>query len=230
MSHPLRILWILVAAVASCSPCNRSSSSWENDAQLRGALHAVQVCQVVSDRFAGSGVWVGKNQLLTARHILLEPTIRVDGIRSDYSIVEQGAGSDWYTSDWAIVALSASRLNRPQRRSCHYVNQLLPARNCSSSAIQQLRESRRSRWKISQRRSSGLPSFESPTGPISRTQRCSIWMARNQVHTSGSREHPQFDGMLSTNNWNSSGYISGPSSANCLDGGSRLTWFAWHTG
>jgi hypothetical protein len=41
----------------------------------------------------------------------LEPTIRVDGIRSDYSIVEQGAGSgDWYTSDWAIVALSASRV------------------------------------------------------------------------------------------------------------------------
>ena len=111
MSHSLRILWILVAAMASCSPCNRSSSSWENDAQLRSALRAVQVCQVVSDRFAGSGVWVGKNQLLTARHILLEPTIRVDGIRSDFSIVEQGAGSgDWYTSDWAIVALSASRV------------------------------------------------------------------------------------------------------------------------
>ena len=190
MSHSLRILWILVAAMASCSPCNRSSSSWENDAQLRGALRAVQVCQVVSDRFAGSGVWVGKNQLLTARHILLEPTIRVDGIRSDYSIVEQGAGSgDWYTSDWAIVALSASRVE----------STAAPLGSPCKPVV------------------AGEELFIVGYPATSRESKVQVEnLTKTVVRFTVIREPYWTDQSDSTLLY--------------LDGGSRLTWFAWHTG
>jgi hypothetical protein len=98
------VLW---AAGGACLPGCASGPKAQDAAMTPAAMPDVPVVRMLGRSAGGSGIPLGQGLVLTARHILKDRWLEVNGRRARYEIVAQGeGGAD--KDDWAVIRTRAA--------------------------------------------------------------------------------------------------------------------------
>jgi len=107
----------LVCLLAGCGGTDKSVSTAEVDTSL---AQVPAVCRLQSPQIAGSLIPLGNQHALTARHLLHQPVVRVDGQLTGIDAIHDGRGGEVTAGDWAIVQINDTRLPPPDARVARY--------------------------------------------------------------------------------------------------------------
>jgi len=107
----------LMCLLGGCSGTDKSVSTAEVDTSL---AQVPAVCRLQSPQIAGSLIPLGNQRALTARHLLHQPVVRVDGQLTGIEAVHDGRGGEVTAGDWAIVQINDARLPPPDPRLVRY--------------------------------------------------------------------------------------------------------------
>ena len=107
----------LMCLLGGCSGTDKSVSTAEVDTSL---TQVPSVCRLQSPQVAGSLIPLGNQRALTARHLLHQPAVRVDGQLTGIDAIHDGGGGEVTAGDWAIVQINDTRLPPPDTRVVRY--------------------------------------------------------------------------------------------------------------
>lgn len=107
----------LVCLLGGCSAAEKSVSTAAVDTSI---IRVPSVCRLQSPKVEGSLIPLGNQRALTARHLLHQPAVRVDGQLTGIDAVHDGRGGEVTAGDWAIVQINDTRLPPPDARVARY--------------------------------------------------------------------------------------------------------------
>jgi hypothetical protein len=91
------------SALWGCSSGPRADASMAiSDQQV---LDGVPVCQIIGPTSGGTGIPLGNNLILTARHVIKDRFLQVNGRWTGYRIIASGEGPN---EDWIIIRCAAA--------------------------------------------------------------------------------------------------------------------------
>ncbi|MBL8885194.1 MAG: hypothetical protein JNK16_00925 [Phycisphaerales bacterium] len=71
------------------------------------------VCRLQSPQIAGSLIPIGDQRAVTARHLLRQPVVRVDGKLTGVDSLENGLGAEVSAGDWVVLQVNDTPLPEP---------------------------------------------------------------------------------------------------------------------
>lgn len=81
---------------------------------------APAVCRLKNPQVAGSLIPLGNQRALTARHLLHQPVVWVDGHLTGIDAIHDGGSSDVSAGDWVIIQINDTPLPPPDPRLARY--------------------------------------------------------------------------------------------------------------